>query len=364
MRRQDIEKLIGGYGAGILTPEEEQALFAAALEDQTLFDALAGEQPLRDLLQDPAARTSLLAALADRPVQWHRRMAAWLMRPRTLAAVAAVLCLAVTVSVWTTRHRRMETVLTARVAPTAPVPVALPEAAAEPAAPPRAQRAEAAAKRKAEVLEMETPPLANAPSAGSGPTSPGNTVARAGGVVGGVPQTVGQLTPAVQRPQASDQIASAPPPPAPKALPVPAPEISPLGWTVLRRQPDGEFVQVDAGSLQTGDAVKLRLESKDAGYVYVVEKQKVLAWSRLEPDTPFDAAIEPQGSGRRDLQLWFSTYPMAWATTGSARLEMSRMTAGTQAVSGVEAPRALKVPAAGGSAPVGPVSIPITLNYQ
>ena len=56
MSPEDIKKLLGGYATGTLTAEEQQALFAAALEDQELFDALAREQALRDLLSDPASR--------------------------------------------------------------------------------------------------------------------------------------------------------------------------------------------------------------------------------------------------------------------------------------------------------------------
>ena len=68
MRREDIRKLLGGYATGTLTAEERQALFEAALDDQELFDALAKEQPLRELLEDPAARARLLAALDDGPL--------------------------------------------------------------------------------------------------------------------------------------------------------------------------------------------------------------------------------------------------------------------------------------------------------
>jgi hypothetical protein len=78
MTPEDIRKLVGGYATGTLTPEEEAALFAAALEDQELFDTLAREQSLRDLLRDPGARADLMAAL-DPPQRagfW-----AWLARP-------------------------------------------------------------------------------------------------------------------------------------------------------------------------------------------------------------------------------------------------------------------------------------------
>ena len=98
MSPQEIKKLLGGYATGTLTAEEQQALFAAALEDQELFDALAREQSLRDLLRDPAARAELLGAL-DAPARrfgfWQ-----WLRRPVVAGlATACVLAIAV-IAVW------------------------------------------------------------------------------------------------------------------------------------------------------------------------------------------------------------------------------------------------------------------------
>src|ERR1039458_532677 len=98
MSPEDIRKLLGGYATGTLTTEEQQALFAAALEDQELFDALAREQSLRDLLRDPAARAELLSALdspATRPAgfwQWLRRP---MVRGWATAGVAAISIVAV-----------------------------------------------------------------------------------------------------------------------------------------------------------------------------------------------------------------------------------------------------------------------------
>jgi len=100
MTRDDIQKLLGGYATGTLTPEERQALFAAALEDQELFDALAKEQSLRDLLRDPAARAHVLAALDERPEPWWR----WLMRPAAVGAMAACLAAVVGYGVWHARQ--------------------------------------------------------------------------------------------------------------------------------------------------------------------------------------------------------------------------------------------------------------------
>ena len=111
MRREDIRKLLGGYATGTLTAEERQALFEAALDDQELFDALAKEQPLRDLLDDPAARAHLLAALDDGPLPWPRRLERWL--GGHAVGVAAVACF-LTVGgyvVWQSHDRRKPTLI-------------------------------------------------------------------------------------------------------------------------------------------------------------------------------------------------------------------------------------------------------------
>jgi hypothetical protein len=91
MTRPDLQKLLGGYAAGTLTPEEQRALFDAALADQTLFDALADEQALREVLADPACRERVRAALVEEPrIAWWRRWpAVWAFA--AAAAVAVVL---------------------------------------------------------------------------------------------------------------------------------------------------------------------------------------------------------------------------------------------------------------------------------
>src|SRR5450755_4388527 len=99
MSPEDIKKLLGGYATDTLTTEEQQALFAAALEDQELFEALAHEQSLRDLLHDPAARAELLSAL-DAPATGAGGFWQWVRRPAIAGfATAGVLAIAV-VAVW------------------------------------------------------------------------------------------------------------------------------------------------------------------------------------------------------------------------------------------------------------------------
>ena len=100
MNPRDIEKLLGGYATGTLTPEERAALFAAALESQALFDALADEEALRELLADPRARSELLAALRAPAPARRRGIWAWLAaRPVPAALAASILIAAVTIGV-------------------------------------------------------------------------------------------------------------------------------------------------------------------------------------------------------------------------------------------------------------------------
>jgi hypothetical protein len=94
MSRDDIQKLLGGYATGTLTPEERQALFDAALTDQELFDSLAREEALREVLSDPSARAHLLAALDDAPAPWYRQW--W----RPMVVMAAALVVVAGVAVW------------------------------------------------------------------------------------------------------------------------------------------------------------------------------------------------------------------------------------------------------------------------
>ena len=95
MKRPDLEKLLGGYAAGTLTPEERRALFDAALADQSLFDALADEEALREVLADPACRERVRSALVEQPgsISWWRRPTVWALA--ATAAAAVVLTVAV-----------------------------------------------------------------------------------------------------------------------------------------------------------------------------------------------------------------------------------------------------------------------------
>lgn len=187
MSRDDIQKLLGGYATGTLTPGEQEALFAAALEDQDLFDALAREQSLRDLLRDPAARAQVLAAIEEKP------RAPWLAWWRPVAAgigMAAVVVLAVVVIRNSTpRPKPVEIAVVAE-------PPAMKEANAPATTPVIAPPEPQAKKKVASEVRRE---------AAAAPSAPREEPAGlAGGVIGGA------IAP---RPLAAPLPPSPPPPP-------------------------------------------------------------------------------------------------------------------------------------------------------
>jgi len=88
MSEHDLEKLFGGFAADTLTPEEKQALYTAALQDQQLFNALTDEQALKELLADPVVRRRLLQTLKQTSTSGAGGSLSWLdwfRRPAGLA---------------------------------------------------------------------------------------------------------------------------------------------------------------------------------------------------------------------------------------------------------------------------------------
>jgi hypothetical protein len=100
MSEHELDKLLGGFAADTLTPEERQKLFTAALQDQQLFNALADEQALKELLADPAVRRRLLLSLKQPSpsaaggslswLDWFRRPAGLAFAGGLAAAVFAI----------------------------------------------------------------------------------------------------------------------------------------------------------------------------------------------------------------------------------------------------------------------------------
>jgi len=178
MNRDDIQKLLGGYATGTLTPEEQQALFEAALTDQELFDALAREEALRGVLSDPAARAHLLSAIDNAPPPWYRQW--W----RPMVVVAASVIAVVGVAVW--EHAREPKPLTvAKVElPRFQPPAATPSPAPKLPPPPEVKRAVPAMNLPTLPQPKPVPPprpIFAAPAAAPAPPPP-----QQGGAIGGL----------------------------------------------------------------------------------------------------------------------------------------------------------------------------------
>ncbi len=341
MRREELEKLLGGYAAGTLTPEERRALLEAAVSDQALFDALANEEPLRDALEDPACRARVLEALGPPARGWSGRFTDWLARPQAWALAASVAG-AVVLSVAVLRPGRapqspppQQVAALHRAKHTAPAPsqvevevekprAAAPPVASRPAAPPPARDAEtqpAPAKMPAEVppttsesvsVQAESQALESEPRAQA-----------AAGVAAGTPSKGEALATAEMEQKApahEDLLAKAPaaaPARKPEAVfaaerpaPLPAPLAAVLsdpnartlffGGTGRAAQPVGAALarqasDASARSKQAQETLGLRyiLERRDAEGRYF----EVPADTVLEPDEGARLRLESNSAG-------------------------------------------------------------------
>ena len=163
MSKDEARKLLGGYATGSLTEAERTALFQAALEDQDLFDELAGEQVLKEVLDEPGARQRLIAALE--PPRRHR---AWLW-----ATAAATVAVAVVIGIVVSQRTPPPPQQIAQV-------LKSPEPAAAPVEPSPPARAPAPLRRK---VAPAPPPVPAAPEPQAKPQAASQSLR-----VNGVPQ--------------------------------------------------------------------------------------------------------------------------------------------------------------------------------
>lgn len=310
MKRDDIDKLLGGYATGTLTPEEQEVLFAAALEDQQLFEALAGEELLRELLQDPMAKARLLAGLERTPAPWYRR---WL-RPAAWAIPASVMA-AVVVALIVERHVSQQPVTIAEVRqlrremPT-PVPSVLPQTLEKRTLPPLVKDQPAEAVTSVAAVPPPPPPAVPAAppvpppeqqvSAGFGISAEGQQgqagfrLQSAGGLVGGVggqvpvqdaralffgaPGPVFQLNVVDSERKRVARPAAAP---LAAAAAIPAPHLG-IRYRLLKKLPDGESAAVNPNEVLEGtDELVLRLETNEPGYLSVFERRADGTWQAI-----------------------------------------------------------------------------------
>jgi hypothetical protein len=364
MSPEEIKKLLGGYATGTLTAEEQQALFAAALEDQELFDTLAREQTLRDLLSDPASRAHLLTAM-ETPARRTFGFWAWLRRPAVaglaVAGVGGIAILAVLLStqgphrnaaapqiVAELRLERAPAQSTAEVPapstqqadkksnapkipptlipdrsvplPTAPPPAGMPaEALRKPEAPAVSEEKKEAAPpvpapammaRKAETQAVTVEPSAGMSAGALSAITSGNLTLDARALF-----YAGPLVPAANSFAAPSGGGGAAPPP-PRA---PAPQADAVArFSAAKSVAAPRFgvrisVQRAAGEadlttvLDPGEKVSLQVIPNADGYLYVVEGGFLIAGGTVQRLKPFGTTpLRFQGSGQDQLYVVFS----------------------------------------------------------
>jgi hypothetical protein len=316
MSREEIRKLLGGYTTGTLTPEERDALFEAALQDQELFEELAREQPLQELLSDSAARAQVLAALDERPVRWYRRWEIWSVT--AAAAVAAVLAVGVIVK---PKPTTVSMVAEVKAPVVAPMASAVEED--RPVAPAPARRA--APKRRAETAAAPPPPPPAVPEAALGAGRGGR--GGLGGAVGGLQPTLQKAEEQVQEKAQlaqQQQVQVAPQQPQVPVMPsnqfvqndnaganlrlAPMMSVRPrVEITVLRKNEAGDFVVADPANLKTGDVVELRLETAQSGNLTVTEAGESNPIASLTMQAGVAQTTAPLRAGVERLVVTFGT---------------------------------------------------------
>src|SRR5580704_9634883 len=177
MTRDEIRGLIGGYATGSLSPAERKALFDAALDDQELFDELAGEQALKELLDEPGVKARLMTALAPRQKPSPLHAPGWHLHRAWVWAAAGAFATAVIVGI-VLLEKPGERQIAQVIAPP-PVPEQLvPAPAAATAAAPNVAKAviptPAASKLEVSsaVVAGEAKPVAPAPATQPAPPPP------------------------------------------------------------------------------------------------------------------------------------------------------------------------------------------------
>lgn len=298
-RREDenIQHLLGGYASGTLTPEEQQRLFEAAMDDQELFDALANEQALKEILDDPESRGYLRKALAEVPQKSSKL--AWWWPAAGLSTIAAGIAVFLLVSV---QQKTVSVVPETQVAQTEvskemaqnkdavprPVPAPQPARKFEQPQPKRDEPVEIAAAPAPPVVaeaEAKEAPKTSAPAvfASAPPPPPPASSAqsasilflqpRAFGVAGGVAPGAAMAS----RTRAATASAPAPERQAKKAadtadkaesLTVAAGPVANAGirYRIFRRNSQGEFVETRLDTrFEDGDEIQLLVEANAPG---------------------------------------------------------------------------------------------------
>jgi len=330
MKPEDIEKLLGGYATGTLTPDEQKSLFEAALGHQELFNSLADEEALRELLADPAFRARLKLMLAPQPNFWARLTGA-LLRPVPMAAAAALASGAVAVVIFMQPRAEMEkTQELAFVKQPATIQDRL-EAAAPPPPP-------AAADVKMARKNVTGSPATSEPS--SKPDDKRELSVAAPAPAAAAASNVLQETILAEREQASPLRAAKASADAPAGPPAEEKRVramttsvevrdeafrqaaskvaAPLRYRLERRGQNESYAAVgDSSTLRAGDSVRLIVEPATSGWLHVMVRQgagtRTLFHGEVESGSSYtvpQAGALPSEAGERTLMLAFSRGPM------------------------------------------------------
>ena len=320
MISDQMRRLLAGYATNSLTEDERKSLFQASLDDQEIFNALHEEQALKDLLDDPASRVEIRAALdrsaADPQPAWWTRWWTW------TAAAAAVAATVVIVTV----VRQQQPVLAPPVASVqTPSQAIVPQPTDAGKAPElmRSEQKRAAAKpaqdelrslkgavspsKARRVLSEPSRAIANAPAAPP-PPKPALEVAQSG----------------APAPTAANEI------PAPAAAPSALPEVAradtaateqaerqtlrdrnqsaqvqsmnsaldarfvgtaaPIAYAIVRLDSNGKYQSLASGSeTKPGDAVRLTVTPTASGFLTLSSRDASGNWNRIYPS--FDRGL-------------------------------------------------------------------------
>jgi curli biogenesis system outer membrane secretion channel CsgG len=202
MTPERARELLGGLAAGVLTPEERQTLFEAALHDQLLFNEVADELEFAAFLQSPETRAQLANRIEVEPARrrWWALRPAWLTLTGVLAA-SIVLFVAI-------RPRPGQVAqLSVTEAPKAALPAPPPaELAKKESAQFSAKTpASLAARQKAATMSKSTPSVNSLPLAPPAPSKDSVAENR--------PELRDRRAPAQAAPAPSPMMEAAPPPP-------------------------------------------------------------------------------------------------------------------------------------------------------
>lgn len=155
MTEHDLEKLLGGFAADTLTPEEKQQLYSAALQDQELFNSLADEQAVKELLADPVVRRRFLQSLHETGPTTSGGSGSWLDRFRHPAGLAwagglaaALFAVVLGTNIYRESLKDAGPLIANEEAPPTTIPTRTPSAAPPTSSPINESRLEGEAQRK------------------------------------------------------------------------------------------------------------------------------------------------------------------------------------------------------------------------